>query len=77
MRSAARYQLSALSCSLLLAGCLGGASDRPSGNILRTNLKADPGMIDPITYSELLAGDVFGNIYESFAGLDAEGNVVP
>lgn len=34
-------------------------------------------MIDPITYSELLSGDVLGNIYESFARLDAEGNVVP
>ena len=34
-------------------------------------------MIDPITYSELLSGDVSGNIYESFARLDAEGNVVP
>ena len=34
-------------------------------------------MIDPITYSELLVGDVIGNMYESFAGLDAEGNVVP
>ena len=32
-------------------------------------------MIDPITYSELLAGDVMGNIYESFAGLDGGGNV--
>ena len=34
-------------------------------------------MVDPITYSELLSGDVSGNIYESFARLDAEGNVVP
>lgn len=30
-------------------------------------------MIDPITYFELLAG----NMYESFSGLDADGNVVP
>lgn len=34
-------------------------------------------MIEPITYSELLSGDVLGNMYESFAGLDADGNVVP
>jgi len=34
-------------------------------------------MIDPITYSELLSGDVIGNMYESFTALDADGNVVP
>jgi peptide/nickel transport system substrate-binding protein len=40
-------------------------------------LKADPAMIDPITYSELLAGDVIGNMYEGLTALDAEGSVVP
>lgn len=44
---------------------------------LRTNIVADPAMIDPITYSELIAGDVIGNIYEAFTGLDADGNVEP
>jgi len=34
-------------------------------------------MIDPITYSELLAGDVIGNMYESFSALDENGGVSP
>jgi len=44
---------------------------------LRTTIPADPAMVDPITYSELVAGDVMGNIYEALTGLDADGNVVP
>ena len=44
---------------------------------LRTNINADPAMVDPITYSELIAGDVMANVYEGFVGLDGEGNVVP
>ena len=44
---------------------------------LRTNINADPAMVDPITYSELIAGDVMANVYEGFVALDAEGNVVP
>ena len=54
---------------LALVSC-GGERSPGSGaraNVLRTNMKADPAMIDPITYSELLAGDVIGNMYESFA----------
>lgn len=44
---------------------------------LRTNINADPAMVDPITYSELIAGDVLANVYEGFVGLDADGKVVP
>lgn len=44
---------------------------------LRTTIPADPAMVDPITYSELVAGDVMGNIYEALTGLDSDGNVVP
>lgn len=44
---------------------------------LRTNINADPAMVDPITYSELIAGDVIANVYEGFVGLDDGGNVVP
>lgn len=44
---------------------------------LRTNINADPAMVDPITYSELIAGDVMANVYEGFVGLDTEGNVIP
>lgn len=44
---------------------------------LRTNLRADPAMVDPITYSELVAGDVMKNLYEGFTDIDPQGNVVP
>lgn len=44
---------------------------------LRTNLPADPAMVDPITYSELVAGDVMTQMYESFTAIDAQGNVIP
>lgn len=52
-------------------GTAAGAAD------LRLNIPADPAQIDPITYSELVAGDVLSNVYEGFTGIDAEGNVVP
>lgn len=44
---------------------------------LRVNIPADPAMVDPITYSELVAGDILQNVYEGFVGLDSEGNIVP
>ncbi|MBS7707698.1 ABC transporter substrate-binding protein [Chelatococcus asaccharovorans] len=44
---------------------------------LRTNLPADPATIDPIVASELIAGDVIRNIYESFTAIDSHGNVIP
>ena len=44
---------------------------------LRTNINADPSMVDPITYSELIAGDILGNVYEGFTAADGEGNVIP
>jgi len=44
---------------------------------LRINIVADPAMIDPITLSELVAGDILQNVYEGFVGLDAKGNIVP
>src|SRR5215831_4757427 len=45
--------------------------------VLRTNLRADPAMVDPITYSELVAGDVMKNLYEGFTEIDRDGNIVP
>ena len=44
---------------------------------LRINIPADPAMVDPITYSELVAGDILQNVYEGFVGLDDDGNIVP
>jgi peptide/nickel transport system substrate-binding protein len=43
---------------------------------LRVNVTGDPGMIDPITYSELVAGRVLRNVYEAFTDVTAEGEIV-
>jgi ABC-type transport system substrate-binding protein len=44
---------------------------------LRVALSADPAMIDPITYSELVADQVISNMYETLTTLDAKGETVP
>ena len=68
-----RVALAALTSVLL------GVVAPPPGEakVLRTNLRADPAMVDPVTYSELVAGDVMKNLYEGFTELDKDGNVVP
>ena len=78
LRSAAARPL-ALAALSLATGCGGppGTGEQAGARRLRTHLEADPAMIDPITYSELLAGDVIGNMYESFAALDESGETVP
>ncbi len=60
-----------------MAGVVAFSASAVAAQELRTNIPADPGMIDPITYSELVAGDILDNVYEGFVGIDAEGNVVP
>src|SRR5580700_8170025 len=45
--------------------------------ILRTNIVADPAMIDPITNSELVAGDIMKPMYEGFVAISADGSVTP
>ncbi len=44
---------------------------------LRVNVNADPEMIDPITFSALIAGDVLRNVYQSFSRTDEKGVVNP
>ncbi len=44
---------------------------------LRLNVNADPEMIDPITFSALIAGDVLRNVYQSFSQVDEKGAVKP
>ncbi len=53
------------------------ASSSSYAQTLRTNILADPAMVDPITFSELIAGDVMEGIYEAFTGIDKDGNIVP
>ena len=67
--------------SMLCSAAVGAALAVSVGSVaaaeLRTNIPADPSMIDPITYSELVAGDILTNVYEGFTAIDAEGNVIP
>ena len=44
---------------------------------LRVNVAGDPAMIDPITYSELVAGRIMSNIYEGFTDKTADGKIIP
>ena len=48
-----------------------------SARDLRLNINADPEMIDPITYSALIAGDVLRNVYEGFSDVGRGGDVEP
>jgi peptide/nickel transport system substrate-binding protein len=64
--------------SVLAIALLAVAAPVPGeAKTLRTNLRSDPAMVDPVTYSELVAGDVMKNLYEGFTELDKDGNVVP
>jgi oligopeptide transport system substrate-binding protein len=56
---------------------MAGANAALAQKVLRTNLPADPSQTDPITVSELYAGDVLDNIYEGFTEIDKVGKVVP
>jgi peptide/nickel transport system substrate-binding protein len=42
---------------------------------LRLNVVADPAQIDPITVSELVAGDILENVYEGFTEVEPDGSV--
>jgi len=43
----------------------------------RVNVVADPAQMDPITYSELVAGRIIKNMYEGFTTTDDEDNNIP
>lgn len=43
---------------------------------LRINVTGDPAMLDPITYSELVAGRVLRNVYEGFTDFTPDGKIV-
>jgi len=64
----------------LAAAVLGAALFAAQGadaRNLKTSIPADPGQIDPITYSELVAGDILGNMYEGFTAITPEGKIRP
>lgn len=45
--------------------------------VFKTNIIADPAMVDPITYSEIIAGRIMDKVYEGFSANTAEGKIVP
>ncbi len=51
-----------------------GAQAQP---VFKTNIIADPAMLDPITYSEIIAGRIMDKVYESLSANTAEGKIVP
>jgi len=59
------------------AGLLTSSAPGASARDLRININADPEMVDPITYSALIAGDVLRNEYQGFTDLDEKGAIVP
>jgi peptide/nickel transport system substrate-binding protein len=62
--------------AVLAAGCV--FLQTPSqAKDLRTNINADPEMIDPITFSALIAGDVLRNVYEGFTDGGRTGKPLP
>jgi oligopeptide transport system substrate-binding protein len=63
-----------LAAALVLLSAGLSTSDAKS---LRLNITADPSQMEPITESELIAGDVLRNMYEDLAGIDKDGKVIP
>src|SRR4029453_96177 len=62
--------------AVLAAGCV--FLQTPSqAKDLRTNINADPEMIDPITFSALISGDVLRNVYEGFPDGGRTGKPLP
>jgi peptide/nickel transport system substrate-binding protein len=59
------------------AAVLALAAGVAEAKTLRLNIEADPAMIDPITYSELVSGNILRNVYEGFTKLDKNGNITP
>jgi peptide/nickel transport system substrate-binding protein len=65
-----RLALIGLATALALAGAV-------EAKTFRTNIRADPAMMDPITYSEIVSGDVLDNIYEGFSEVADDGSIIP
>ena len=66
--------LRGLALAALVSAALAGQAQAKD---LRININADPEMIDPITFSALIAGDVLRNVYQNFTRVDETGKVLP
>src|SRR6266849_2621152 len=64
--------------AIVLAACIAaGMAQVAAAKALRLNITADPSQMDPITESELIAGDVLRNMYEGLTAIDKDGRIVP
>lgn len=73
-----RRRISGLAAAVALgAMALTFAVPTAEAQTFRTNVVADPAMIDPITYSEIVAGRVMDQMYQGFTEVTPEGKVVP
>jgi len=66
--------LRGLAVVVLVGSCL---TSQVQARDLRININADPEMIDPVTFSALIAGDVLRNVYQNFTRVDETGKVLP
>src|SRR5258707_1402002 len=57
-------------------GLITGGCDVAEAKTLRLNITADPSQMDPITQSELIAGDVLRNMYEGLTAIDKDGKII-
>jgi oligopeptide transport system substrate-binding protein len=62
---------------LAVGALMAMASAANAQPIFKTNIIADPAMVDPITYSEIIAGRIMDKVYEGFSANTAEGKIVP
>jgi peptide/nickel transport system substrate-binding protein len=63
---------------LVVAAALLGAAVAPlAAKTFRVNVVADPAQMDPITYSEIVAGRIIRNVYEGFTRLTDDGRNEP
>ncbi|CAO3433691.1 ABC transporter substrate-binding protein [Azospirillum endophyticum] len=64
---------------LLGAAGLAGALPRPAAaaGSLRIGLKSLPGMLNPLTVSDLVARQILGSMYESLTTVDSKGSILP
>ena len=67
----------AASATTLAAVGLGAPARGAEAKTLRLNITADPSQMDPITQSELIAGDILRNMYEGLTAIDRDGKIIP
>jgi oligopeptide transport system substrate-binding protein len=63
--------------AVAIVGLMAGGCDLAEAKTLRLNITADPSQMDPITQSELIAGDILRNMYEGLTAIDRDGKIIP